>query len=423
VTVAGTRVPEPGAPAPDLRRNVLQAAAGGLASFAVLAALCAALAAAGYAATGSFRLWSWVKFGLVNALTAFGVRLDGTVVDPLGRETGHERLAFTALLLTFAIVWMLFRSGRRAATGVEGIARRAAIGASVAPPIAATAFAVSFLVPLRFPDYGYDPVRAVAWEAFALPLIVAGVAGAAGGLSATGGGRQGPGLARARSIVAGGWTAVVAVLVLGFVAFLVLAATEPRATSAYVRHVSSLGGGGPLLVSLHVLLLPNQGFDLLAPSIGACTSLGPVTPGFPALARLCPSGLRLEDPIGDGSTSPLPWVSAVFRVAVVLACAAGGRRAASGVPGVERVVRGAGAGVVFAALVAAGSWLGSLTLVVPLLPGTFRLGPELPATAVLALIWGVGGGVAGALLGKLVPGSTQEAGRPEPELPSPTSLK
>jgi hypothetical protein len=418
-------VSEPGAPDPDLRRGVLLAAAGGVGSFAVLSAVCAALAIAGYAATGSFRLWSWMKLGLLNALTAFGVRLDGTLVDPFGRQTGHERLAFTALLLTFGIVWMLFRCGRRAAAGVDGALRRAIVGVSVAPPIAVVAFGVSFLVPLRFPDYGLDPVRPVAWEAFAFPLVLAGVVGAAGGLSATAEEGDRRGLVRARSVVAGGWTALVVALLVGFGGFLVLAATEPRATSNYARRVGSLGGGGAVLVSLHVLLLPNQGFDLLAPSIGACTSLRDVSPRepSPAVARLCPSGLRVEDPLGDGTTSPLPRAFAVFWVGAAFASVAGGHRAAAGVRGKESAGRAAGAGAAFALFVAAGSWLGSLTLVVPLLPGVYVLSPEQPRTTVLALIWGVAGGLVGALLGALAPGSTQEAGRGGPELPSPTSLK
>jgi hypothetical protein len=414
LSVPGPRVSEPGAPDPDLRRGVLLAAAGGVGSFAVLSAACVALAIGGYAATGIFRLWSWVKFGLMNALTAFGVRLDGTLVDPFGHQTGHERLAFTALLLTFGIVWMLFRAGRRAAGRVDGTIRRAVVGASVAPPIAVVTFAVSFLVPLRFPDYGFDPVRPVAWEAFAFPLILAGVVGAAGGLAAPDEGQDGSALVRARSVVAGGWTALVVALIVGFVGFLVLAATEPRGTSEYVRRVGSLGGGGAMLVSLHVLLLPNQGFDLLAPSIGACTSLRPVLPRdpSPAVARLCPSGLRVEGALGDGTTSPLPRAFAVYWVGAALACVVGGRRAAAGVPGREGAGRAAGAGAAFALFVASGSWLGSLTLVVPLLPGVFLLSPEQPMTAVLALIWGVFGGLLGALLGALGPGRLRTRGGP-----------
>jgi hypothetical protein len=422
---AGSRPPEPGAPDPSLRRGIVLAAAGGLGSFAALAAACVALAAGGYAATRLFRLWSWVKFGLLNALTSFGVRLDGTIVDPFGRETGHERLAFTLLLLTFGIVWMLFRSGRRAAAGVDGVLRRAVVGASVAPPLAVVTFAVSFLVPLRFPDHGFDPVRPVAWQSFAYPLIVAGVVGAVGGLASTSEGGDGVWLPRARSIVAGGWTSLVMALVLGFGAFLVLAATEPSASSGYVRGVSRLDGGGAMLVSLHVLLLPNQGLDLLAPSMGACTSLRPTQPGYPweAVARLCPSGLRVEDPLGDGTRSPLPRASAIFWLGAALACVAGGRRAAAGVRGREAAVRAVGAGAAFAWFVAAGSWLCSLTLVVPLLPGVFRLSPEQPMTTVLALIWGVGGGLVGALLATLESNRAQEMGRAGPELPSPTSLK
>jgi hypothetical protein len=417
------RVREPGAPDPDLRRGVLLAAGGGLGSFAVLAAVCVALAAGGYAATQIFRLWSWVKFGLLNALTSFGVRIDGTVVDLFGRETGHERLAFTALLLTFGIGWLLFRSGRRAAAGVEGTLRRAVVGASVAPPLAAVTFAVSFLVQLRFPDYGFDPVRPVAWESFVFPLIFAGTVGAAGALATGDEGQDGRGLSRARAVVAGGWTALLVTLVLGFGAFLVLAATEPRASSGYVRRVSSLGGGGAMLASLHVLLLPNQGLDLLAPSMGACTSLRLVEPGSPTVARLCPSGLRVDEPFGDGAASPLPRASAIFVLGIALACAIGGHRAGAGVGPMEGARRAVGAGVVFAAFVAVGAWLGSLTIALPVLPGVFRLGPEQPATTMLALAWGVGGGLVGALVGSLAARRAQEAEVVEPELPRPTSLK
>lgn len=423
MSVPGPRVQQPGAPDQELRRGVLLAAAGGLGSFGVLAAACVALATGGYAATGIFRLWSWVKFGLLTSLTSFGVRIDGTVVDPFGRETGHERLAFTALLLTLGIGWMLFRSGCRAAARVDGTLRRAVVGASVAPALSVVTFGVSFFVPLRFPDYGFDPIRPVAWEAFVFPLLFSGVVGAAGALAARSEERPGHWLARCRSVVAGAWTALAVTLLLGFGAFLVLAATEPRASSGYVRRVSSLGGGGAMLVSLHVLLLPNQGLDLLAPSIGACTSIRSVEPGSGSVARLCPSGLRVEEPLSDGTGSPLPRASAIFGVGVALACAIGGSRAGGGVQPVEGARRAVGAGALFAAFVFLGSWLGSLTLFVPLLPGVFRIAPEQPTTTVLALIWGVGGGLVGAFVGPFVTRRVQDVGPVGPELPSPTSLK
>ena len=90
-------------------------------------------------------------------------------------------------------------------------------------------------------------------------------------------------------------------------------------------------------------------------------------------------------------------------------------------------MRGAGAGVVFAALVGAGTWMASLeaglTLNATNTLATFTLGANPIETALLALAWGVIGGAVGAwLLGGQDEGTPVPVEPDEPVPPSPTSV-
>jgi cytochrome b len=88
----------------------------------------------------------------------------------------------------------------------------------------------------------------------------------------------------------------------------------------------------------------------------------------------------------------------------------GGRRAAEAIADTrERAIRGAIAGTVFASLVAVGSAMATIVVWGP--TGWHgRFGPALLSTVVLALLWGVAGGVVGAVL----PASRQAIGATGP---------
>ena len=82
---------------------------------------------------------------------------------------------------------------------------------------------------------------------------------------------------------------------------------------------------------------------------------------------------------------------------------------------------GAGAGVVFAVLVALGAWLASITVDASVVAGgisaggAFRVGPDVAVGSVLALVWGVVGGLIGGWwVGRDLPALTTLAG-PSPE--------
>jgi hypothetical protein len=108
-----------------------------------------------------------------------------------------------------------------------------------------------------------------------------------------------------------------------------------------------------------------------------------------------------------------------FVLVPAIATLAAGRYAGGGTPGGvrlrEALLRGAGAGVVFALLAGVGVWLAGVTLWVRAADGSlltsFTLGSSPLATSVLALAWGVAGCAIGAGLLR------QAEGIPEPEAP------
>ena len=147
----------------------------------------------------------------------------------------------------------------------------------------------------------------VVWQAFVYPALLGAVAGGAGG--ALGVLRAD---ARVSAWLVGGWRMLLAALGLAAVGILLLAAVRPQGLATYTRVVSANGARSALLlVGHHALVLPNQSFLVVAPSMGGCTSLsGPggtvplVCPGtLPALddPALIPSVARAND---AGTSAP-----------------------------------------------------------------------------------------------------------------------
>src|SRR6185436_19461467 len=192
------------------------------------------------------------------------------------------------------------------------------------------AFVVSLPVSLSFARFGIDHLEPVRWQAFVLPVLVAGAAGAIGGLAR----------ARERLSEGGGATVLAAIdggaralwwgTVLALVGELFVAATSMGATTTL-----QIGSNGAL--------------DLTWQGIEANGSAG----GF--LAAIAGSG-GLE-------VARFPWWFAGFFLVPLAATVIGGRTAARDARTLrERVGRGAAAGVVFAALCALAVWAASITL-------------------------------------------------------------
>ena len=276
------------------------------------------------------------------------------------------------------------------------------------------------------------------WQAFVYPALLGAVAGAAGGAL---------GILRADARISvwliGGWRMLLAALGLAAVGILLLAAVRPQGLATYTRVVSANGARSALLlVGHHALVLPNQSFLVVAPSMGGCTSLsGPggtaplVCPGTlpaPDDPALVPSVARADDaPAPDPPTRRC-------RLATGRSCWCRRSRPSARVAG--RDGRGAAAPAavsvryvapapvsVFAVLVGAGTWMASvdvgLTLNATSTSASFALGANPLETALLALAWGVIGGALGAwLLGDQDEGTPVPVEPDEPVPPSPTSV-
>src|SRR6185436_850609 len=116
----------------------------------------------------------------------------------------------------------------------------------------------------------------------------------------------------------------------------------------------------------------------------------------PGLAAAVARDDVARTPVPDVPTRSMPPGYWAFLLLPAIATIGGGRwagrtwRGPSG--GRERALRGAGAGVVFAALVGVGTWMASvdvgLTLNGTSTPASFTLGASPLETAMLALVWG-----------------------------------
>jgi hypothetical protein len=365
----------------------------GATAFAAVAVAGQAIAFALYAVSGLYRPWSWVKIGLLYVLSSCGVAIDVTA-PALG--SAPLRVRVVLMLGTALVVWLAFEAGAAVARSARspGVGAAAVWGAGPALPFALLAGLGSLLVSLRFPDVGVEHLRPVTWESFVLPALLVAAAGAAGGAAAVV--RQRP--TRLTEATAGGWRMFGAALLLALAGVLVLAALEPAATRAYARGLRGMGPGGAVLFGHHLLLLPNQSIDALAPAMGGSTQL---VVGD-AVTSLTMGGITGGGGIGSiagwgsgGVDFPVSYL--LFLAVPAVATVLGGLRSAAEATGVrERAIRGALAGGVFASLVAIGSVMA--TIVVTRAEGPHGwLGPAMPSTVPLALIWGVAGGIVGAV--------------------------
>lgn len=332
------------------------------------------------------------------------------------------RLSIAFLSGTALALWLLYRAGRAAAE-LAGTAPRQRVltGAMVAPAYALPIGLITLVTRLQLASAGTLlpealRVHGVVWQAFVFPLVLAAVAGGAGGLVS--GLPQG---SRDRAWLVGGWRMLLLALGLAFVGVLLLAALRPAGLRTYVRGASANGPRVALLiVGHHALLAPNQSFFVLAPSMGGCTSLaGPKV----TIPRLCPGRLpilgadvaRAIRAVRTGGHAPshrsMPTWYWVFLLVPAIATIAEGRWAAGDAVGRDRLVRAGGAGLVFGVLIGCGAWASSITI------QGVTLGASPGPTMALGIVWGVVGGALGSLLRARQAG----LGPPGPP-PSPTSV-
>ncbi|HSD48561.1 MAG TPA: hypothetical protein VLE71_01900 [Actinomycetota bacterium] len=416
------------------------ASLGGIVAFGVLAALAVTAALAVYALGlpglglgDAFRVG-----GLYLALfhrvpirfSAAGSGVGGLVDAPIGSGLAelHAEVAFAPLAATALAAWLLWRAGRTVAASLGGSPlERALHGAKIAPAYALAVFGVSLVshVEVSRVDVitpGVLDVHASPLHAFVLPLALAVLAGAGGGWWS---GSTGPESRRLRGMLAGGWTMLVAGIGLAYAGLVVAGIVRPDGlealltptTGMYYQDVFDRPSVGAVVLGHHFAVAPNEGVWALTPAMGGCLGVFPVSDV--ADPFLCYRRFPRETPLGLPPPSawarPSDWLRfgdapvayLLFLIAPGAAAVAGGWRAVSAAGGAQGSVRravvlGAGAGVVFAALLAVASWAGSisawasLTVGLATDQGAVRIGPDLRATVLLSLVWGVLGGAVGA---------------------------
>ena len=368
-----------------------------------------ALAWLTYAASRWYHPYSWFKIGLAETLSSvrvpFTASASGSGVPGPGAP---GRLVVATGALTIAVLVLAYRAGREQARAFERRPGAAALaGSAIAPGVALPMLVIAFPVTLGFPQFGIERLEPVLWQAFAMPLVVSGVAGAAGGAAVARDAleeRVGP---RVIGAVVGGATAFWWGVAGAFVAVLLVAAVSPGPTGAYARFVSRTGGSGAVTVIEHAALLPNQSALVLPLAMGAHATLG--VGGEPAVV-LSRDGIDASQGAGvllaayagaHGNAASFPGWFWAFLLVPLAATVLGGHAAAGderrrG----ERALRGAAGGVAFAVLCVVAAWAAQIEVPAwaDLTDGGATLGVPLLTTGGLALAWGVLGGALGAVL-------------------------
>jgi hypothetical protein len=341
-------------------------------------------------------------------------------------------VAAALLTGTAGAAGVLFVAGRRTADRAGGdTLARMLHGAKVAPVYALALFLVSTLVEVRVavpanPFVGDLSISPSPVGAFAWPLVLAAAAGAAGGRRSAleaGGDDRGGGGGLLAGVLTGGWRMLLLGLGFALGGLIVLAVAQPDATAAYARSVIRSGpGDATVIVAAQALSLPNHAIFTLVPAMGGCDGVYGEGVRLDAIClHRVPRELSLE--LFTPESGPRPEIDDAPRAflilllvpaaATTLGGAAAVRRArdeargeargrAREWSGPERAGIGAGAGVVFAVLVAAASALAGIRVSGELFggaaTGSIVYGPDPLRAGILALGWGIPGGAIGGLL-------------------------
>jgi hypothetical protein len=187
----------------------------------------------------------------------------------------------------------------------------------------------------------------------------------------------------------------------------VIAVFSPTQLGGYARALDRAGNAGAIAAAAHALLLPNASVLVLSSSMGATTSLSIGSEGGLALtpgsvgADGAAGGFVLAV-LGAGRTDAVrfPWWFAGVYLVPVAATVLGGRSAASDATSfMERTIRGAASGVVYAALCGVAVWAASIRFPAWWIGGeSVSVSAPVVAVGALALAWGVLGGAAGGAI-------------------------
>lgn len=365
------------------------------------------VAGGGLAAPTQVRVgWLYTMAGHAVAITATG---SGGSVEGLGSGVLSVRLGMLTIAALGTV--MLVFGARASARRVDDVGlRRVVAGAMIGVPYAVLIGGVNAGVRLQLATGGgllpaSTSIAAPAWEGFLLPGVLAVTAGAMGGWSLSTSWQSVAGRSVRAGLRAFAWASGLA-----FIGLLAFAALRPEGLERYSVEVWSAGPQrAGLYLGHQALLLPNGAMWVLAPSMGGCVV---VQARGAARDVICLDRIpRGPDPAtwllsefggATSSTAAMPVVAWLFlavpTAAIVLGFRGVGRTARS-IP--RAIVRGAGGGVVFAALVTVVSLAGSLWLSTQ--DGVARrlvfVGPDPATTGALALLWGVAGGAAVCVAG------------------------
>jgi hypothetical protein len=369
------------------------------------------LAGAGFAVPTQLRL-GWLYSA---ASTGSAIVVEGRS----GQGAGSVEVATVrVVVLSISVIaaWASFRAGGATARLVRDDPRhRAWAGALVAVGFAAPMWVLASATELRLVAGGVLPdvavLHAVAWQVALGAGVIGIVGGAVGGLTA-GSGVSG----LVADVAAGAWTALRWALGLSVIGVMVFAAVRPSALDGYVGQLRSIDRDQAALVVGHqVLLAPNQAIAVLVPAMGGCDAVSTAgrADDLVCLDRL-PEGESpldaLVGALGEGPTPtrPMPTIAWGFVLVPIVALTLGSRRAARGAgSAVQGALRGAGAGLLFAVLVAVSIGLATVTIATrnvlsDQLEGAeqaaqLAFGPALGRGTLLALAWGVVVGSLGGL--------------------------
>ena len=344
----------------------------------------------------------------------------GSTLPTTGSASGE--LGVAMLLVTGLAAWLLFLAGRRAASAVGGGPfARTLLGAAVAATYALPIFALSLLIrvhaDLTFGTLasGSLDARLSPVPALVLPLLLAAIAGGAGGLLSMPVENASASARRTMGALAGGWRMLLLAIGLSFAGLFVAGAVQPEgpaaaltpSTATYFRDVFDRPLFGLALFAHHLTVMPNEGLWTLVPAMGGCDGAsGSVSGAFLCYWRF-PDAVTLPvpGPSDGGSTSvsagarfgsaPMPYLA--FLIVPAAAAYWGGRHGASRARASARreaTAVGGAAGTVFAGLVGAVGFLSSVSVTYAAdfqgsgSVGSIRAGPFVLSGAALALAWG-----------------------------------
>jgi hypothetical protein len=345
---------------------------------------------------------------------------------------GSLKFGIALMLMTALVAFIHYRAGRAVAAREEGGPLALGLhGLKAAIPYAILSLVLSFLISFRFdlpePVAGGElTIKPSVLGAVLWPLGIGGIAAFLGGFLSPRAGLAGRGAwgRWAAGALAGGGRMFGYALVLAFAGLLVLAALKPQDTRDYFDGVAEAGArDGTILVSHHVLLLPNQSMWVLVPAMGRCDTASFSAVGVGASAdflcygrfpRSVEAGPALsgdgtvreaaQPPEADFGTAPGGYF--LFLLVPLVSTLMGGmvaaRRSSAESRG-QAAAAGALAGVVYGALVTAGAVLANITVTISgsvgELTGGARaaVGPEVGMGTLIGLVWGIGGGALGAL--------------------------